>query len=80
MIAQVRKDYLLKTTADLTNMEIISIKIRKYLGMPMLPIINITFSITSKVVKQENKITCINMRKEVKISLFADAIIAYQEM
>lgn len=61
-------------------MEIISIKIGKYSGTPMLPIVNITFAGTSKVIKQENKITCINIRKEaLKISLFVDAV-AYQEL
>lgn len=61
-------------------MEIISIKTGKYSGMPMLPIVNITFDGTCKVIKQENKVTCINIRKEaLKISLFVDAV-AHQEL
>jgi len=44
-------------------MGIPSVKIRKYSGMPVLPIINITFATTSKVIKQENKITGMNVRK-----------------
>ena len=58
-----------KTTANLTNMEIISIKIKKNSWMPMLTIITIIFAGISKVIKQENKITDIKIRR-VKIISF----------
>ena len=57
-----------KTTANLTNMEIISIKIKNS-WMPMLTIITIIFAGISKVIKQENKITDIKIRR-VKIISF----------
>lgn len=49
--------------------------------MPVLPIVIITFARTSKVMKLENKITGMDIRKEeLKRSLFVDAMIAYQEI
>lgn len=65
-----------KTTANLTNMEIISIKIKKNSWMPMLTIITIIFAGISKVIKQENKITDIKI-EELRLSLFADTVIIY---
>jgi len=50
-------------------MEIISIKIKKNSWMPMLTIITIIFAGISKVIKQENKITDIKIRR-VKIISF----------